>query len=74
MSNDLTISEAVADPLIGLMVKADGLDPDAFAELLGRAAREQIQQKMSQLREEQATDFYARLSAAQTAEQGCSHC
>ena len=74
MSNDLTISEVLSDPMIGLMLKADRLDRDAFADLLSTAANDQLQQKMSQLREERAAHFYARLSDTQALHQGCSHC
>ncbi|MCJ8521191.1 hypothetical protein ABID21_004281 [Pseudorhizobium tarimense] len=74
MSSDLTISEVLSDPLIGLMLKADGLDRDAFADLLGAAARDQLQQKLSQLREQRATHFYARLSDWQATSQHRSHC
>jgi hypothetical protein len=37
---DMTIEEMLADPLIGLMLRADGLCTTAFAELLETAARE----------------------------------
>ena len=36
---DLTISEIVSDPMIGLLLKADGIAPAAFAQLLESAAR-----------------------------------
>lgn len=74
MQTDLTISEALADPLIELMLKADGLNRDALAHLLDQAAHHQLEQKMSLLREERAAHFYQRLSAYQAAEQVCSHC
>lgn len=73
MPNDLTISEALTDPLIGLMLAADGLDRDVFADLLGQAAHEQLEQKLSLLREERAAHFYQRLSAFQATQQVCSH-
>ncbi len=73
MPNDLTISEALADPLIGLMLAADGLDRDVFADFLGQAAHEQLAQKMSLLREERAAYFYQKLSAVQATEQVCGH-
>ncbi|HEX2146708.1 MAG TPA: hypothetical protein VHG11_03545 [Pseudorhizobium sp.] len=74
MSIDLTIKEALSDPLIGLMLKADGLNPQAFADLLDQAAEEQLQQRMSQLRENRADEFYRRLSDTQAEEQSCGHC
>lgn len=36
---DLTISELVSDPMIGLLLKADGITLAAFALLLENAAR-----------------------------------
>lgn len=39
MGEDLTIQEAAADPLIGQVLKADGVPPGAFAQLLQSAAR-----------------------------------
>lgn len=36
---DMTISELVSDPMIGLLLKADGIAPAAFAQLLESAAR-----------------------------------
>ncbi|MBU1313314.1 MAG: hypothetical protein KJ947_07210 [Alphaproteobacteria bacterium] len=73
MEHDLSISEAVSDPLIALMLRADGMEPNAFAEMLSRAAREQLEQKISRLREERATRFYQVLSAAEAVGTGCSH-
>ncbi|MBO9098183.1 MULTISPECIES: hypothetical protein [unclassified Rhizobium] len=39
MGEDMTIHEAAADPLIGQVLKADGVPPGAFAQLLQSAAR-----------------------------------
>ncbi|HEV7437773.1 MAG TPA: hypothetical protein VGO22_23350 [Pseudorhizobium sp.] len=74
MSIDLTIKEAVTDPLIELLLKADGLNTQAFADLLGQAAEEQMRQKLAQLRETHAELFYQRLSATEPLEQARGHC
>lgn len=74
MKHDLSISEAVSDPLIALMLRADGMEPNAFAEMLSQAARQQLDQKLSLLREERATRFYQVVYAAETAGTNCSHC
>lgn len=37
--NDMTMSEVLRDPLIRLMLRADGISLGAFAELLEAAAR-----------------------------------
>lgn len=39
MNKELTISDAVSDPMIGLMLKADNVSERAFAQLLQSAAR-----------------------------------
>ncbi len=38
---DLTIDEAVRDPMIRLVMKADGIDPKAFERMLRQRAAEQ---------------------------------
>ena len=38
---DLTIDEAIRDPMIRLVMKADGIDPKAFERLLRQRAAEQ---------------------------------
>ncbi len=66
MATDLTVAEVLSDPLIGLMLEADGMDKAAFADLLDRVAREQLHQKMSKLQERRADMFYTRLAASET--------
>lgn len=39
MGEEMNIHEAAADPLIGQVLKADGVPPGAFAQLLQSAAR-----------------------------------
>lgn len=39
MGEEMTIHEAAADPLIGQVLKADGVPQGAFAQLLQSAAR-----------------------------------
>ncbi|MGX8009319.1 hypothetical protein ACVDG8_010055 [Mesorhizobium sp. ORM8.1] len=39
---DLTIDEAIRDPMIRLVMKADGVDPKAFERMLRKRAAEQI--------------------------------
>ena len=38
---DLTIDEAIRDPMIRLVMKADGIDPKAFERMLRSRAAEQ---------------------------------
>ncbi|MGW9233017.1 hypothetical protein ACWGPT_19345 [Pseudorhizobium sp. NPDC055634] len=65
MKTDLTMTEALSDPLIGLMLEADGMDKAEFAALLDKVAREQLNRTMSTLQERQANVFYSRLAAAE---------
>jgi hypothetical protein len=74
MPTDLTIAEAITDPLIGLLLKADGLDRDSFAELLTTAARGNREQKLANLHQERAEHFYLRLAAAEPVEISCAQC
>lgn len=41
--NDLTIDEAIRDPMIRLVMKADGVDPKAFERMLRSRAAKQAQ-------------------------------
>ncbi|MFN7101414.1 MAG: hypothetical protein ACK4N1_02225 [Pseudorhizobium sp.] len=74
MTTDLSITEVVSDPLIALMLRADGTEPDVFAEMLSRASRVQLEQKISRLHEERANHFYRQLSAVEAAGASCSPC
>lgn len=65
MATDLTVTEVLSDPLIGLMLEADGMDKATFADLLDRVAREQLHQKMSSLQQRRADMFYTRLAASE---------
>ncbi|MBZ9830968.1 hypothetical protein [Mesorhizobium sp. B2-6-2] len=38
---DLTIDEAIRDPMIRLVMKADGIDPKAFERMLRQRAADQ---------------------------------
>nr|CAD6425810.1 hypothetical protein REQ54_02794 [Rhizobium sp. Q54] len=66
MPTDLTLAEALSDPLIGLMLQADGLDKASFADFLDKAARLQLEQKLTDLQERRAEAFYVRLAARET--------
>lgn len=74
MATDLTLNEAITDPLIGLLLKADGLDERSFAELLNAAARVHMERKLASLHEERAEHFYLRLAAAEPVDVRCARC
>ena len=71
MTDDMTIHEVVADPLIAQVLAADSISGDAFAELLASAARIQVTQKISRLHEERAEAFYHALGGAETRRLSC---
>ncbi len=74
MYTDLTVAEAICDPMIALMLRADGLDKAAFAELLNKAACQQMNQRLASLQESRATEFYGRLAACEPATSSCASC
>jgi hypothetical protein len=61
MMDDLTLTEVIKDPLISLVLKADGIDNTAFANSLESARRRFIDQGLERLRQERADHFYRRL-------------
>lgn len=61
MLEDLTLTEAVKDPLISLVLKADGIDEAAFADSLESARKRFIDQGLERLRQERAEHFYRRI-------------
>jgi hypothetical protein len=61
MKDDLTVTEAMADPLIDLVLKADGIDLATFASSLENAKKRFIDQGMERLRAERADYFYRQI-------------
>jgi hypothetical protein len=59
--DDLTLTEAMTDPLIGLVLEADGIDKASFADCLEQARQRFINQGVERLREERAIHFYRRI-------------
>ncbi len=59
--DDLTLTEAMTDPLIRLMLDADGIDTNSFATSLQDAKRRFIDQGIERLREQRAEAFYRRM-------------
>lgn len=61
MDTELSISQLANDPLIGLLMRADGVDQDQLSELLGRTARLQVAHLQDRIRQARAEEFYSRL-------------
>ncbi len=58
MMEDLTITEAMTDPLIRMVMEADGIDKDAFASSLENAKKRFVDLGVERLRQERADYFY----------------
>jgi hypothetical protein len=58
MTEDLTLTEAMTDPLIRKVMEADGIDKDTFAISLESAKKRFIELGVERLREERANHFY----------------
>lgn len=61
METDLTISEVAADPLIAMMIEADGVSIEDLKVLLHTTAKIEVERLRLRLHERQAADFYERL-------------
>ncbi|MBP2548980.1 RNA binding exosome subunit [Neorhizobium galegae] len=61
MEPDLTIAEVAADPLIAMMIEADGVSVEDLKTLLHQTARVEVERLRVRLHERQASHFYARL-------------
>jgi hypothetical protein len=58
MTEDLTLTEAMTDPLIQMVMEADGIDKNAFATSLESAKKRFIDLGVERLRQERADYFY----------------
>ena len=67
MTNDLTLCEALNDPLIGLMLRADGIAVSDFAQTLKTAHRVRLGQRVALMQQQRADEFYRRLEAPASA-------
>lgn len=61
METDLTVSEVAADPLIAMLIEADGVSVEDLTVLLHTTAKVEVARLQLRLHENQATHFYERL-------------
>ncbi len=61
MDTELRVTELASDPLIGMLMRADGVDHDQLSELLVRTARVQVAHLQDRIRQARAEEFYSRL-------------
>ena len=69
MEHELTLKELAADPLILMVMRADGVAEDSLQDLMKQVAESEISRLQLQMHKTRADEFYARLdeSLAQTA-------
>ncbi len=61
MNNELTIHELASDPLIAMVMRADGVGEQDLADLISRVAQGQVKRLQLQINRARANDFYTRL-------------
>lgn len=61
MSRELTLKELAADPLILMIMRADGVSDDALEQLMKQAADNDVSRLELSLKKSRADEFYARL-------------
>ncbi|MBT9371086.1 hypothetical protein [Rhizobium sp. CSW-27] len=61
MEGDLTLNDMTADPLIALLMKADGVESRDLEALLAATRRAEVERLELHLRRQRAEDFYRRL-------------
>lgn len=66
MESDLTLNDMTADPLIALLMKADGVEIEDLEALLATARRAEVERLELHLRRQRAEDFYRRLDLSLT--------
>lgn len=64
MDTELSITELANDPLIALLMRADGVDEKELSALIGHTARLQVAHLQDRIRQARAEDFYTRLDLA----------
>jgi hypothetical protein len=64
MEPELTLNDLASDPLIALLMKADGVHDAELASLLNQTARVEVERLKTRLLQANADAFYHRLDAA----------
>ena len=61
MDRELTLKELAADPLILMVMRADGVAEDSLQDLMKQVAESEISRLQLSLHKSRADEFYARL-------------
>ncbi|TRL32262.1 hypothetical protein [Rhizobium straminoryzae] len=61
MESDLSINDVKADPLIALLMQADGVRIEDLEILLKATTQAQVERLETRIREQRAREFYQRL-------------
>jgi hypothetical protein len=64
METELTMRDLAGDPLIALMMRADGIGEDELSMLMRSVARQEVERLQQRLRQASAAAFYKRLDKA----------
>ncbi|WP_137130245.1 hypothetical protein [Rhizobium sp. FY34] len=67
MDTELTMRDLTGDPLIAMMMRADGVAQQELTGLLHRVARQEVERLQTRLRQARADEFYSRLDTAREA-------
>jgi hypothetical protein len=64
METEMTMRDLAGDPLIAMMMRADGIGQDELSSLLQTVARQEVERLQQRLRQASADEFYTRLDKA----------
>jgi pantothenate kinase-related protein Tda10 len=64
METEMTMRDLAGDPLIAMMMRADGIGQDELSSLLQTVARQEVERLQQRLRQVSADEFYTRLDKA----------
>ncbi len=61
MDQEMTVQDVMGDPLIAMLMQADGIKHEELDQLLRGTAKAQVEKLQSQLRTARASEFYGNL-------------
>lgn len=66
MEREMTFQDLTTDPLVVMLMRADGVALEDLQNLKHMAAQREVSKLQCQLQKSRAEDFYSRLNAPQT--------
>lgn len=64
MDTELTMQDLTGDPLIAMMMRADGVEQNELSVLLQSVTHQEVERLQQRLRQARADEFYTRLDHA----------